>query len=105
VKREEWVADGVRRFGADRFTWPFVCPACGHVATATDWRRAGAPDSAIAFSCIGRWLAAKPRDAFEKGPGPCDYAGGGLIGLNPVEVDGGRYFAFAERTKNEDVEP
>lgn len=93
---EEWNAEGCRLFGGNKMDWSFVCPCCGHVASTRDYEAAGAPSTAVAFSCVGRWTE-KPRGAFEKGPGPCDYAGGGLIGLNPVEVgDNGRVFAFAE---------
>ena len=94
---EEWRAEGVRRFGPDEMKWRFTCPACGHVATPADYEAVGAKDTHVAFSCVGRFLDS-PRDAFAKGPGPCNYAGGGLIGLNPVEIEGrkARYFAFAD---------
>lgn len=101
VTQDEWMAEGTKLFGPDMRTWPFVCPTCGHVATAADYKAAGAPDGAVGFSCVGRWIAGS-KDAFEKkGPGPCTYAGGGLFVLNPVEVtsaDGksGRYFEFAK---------
>jgi hypothetical protein len=96
---EEWHAEGERLFGQDEMQWRFVCPACGHVATPLDWKNAGAKESHVAFSCVGRFMES-PRDAFAKGPGPCNYAGGGLIGLNPVQIDGRkeRYFAFAENS-------
>lgn len=66
--------------------WRFVCPVCKHEASVSEYRAAGAPDSAIAFSCIGRWA---------DGVG-CDYAGGGLFRLNPVHIDGSedRMFDF-----------
>lgn len=93
---EQWQAEGARRFGPDPMTWRFVCPSCGYVASVQDYKDAGAPESAVAFSCVGRWL---PRcvEMFQK-PGPCNYAGGGLFGLNPVEIEGreARIFAFAE---------
>lgn len=83
---EQWNEEGERRFGTDRAKWRFVCPVCKHVASAQDWRDAGAPEGALAFSCVGRWLEA-PRRAFEdSGVGPCNYAGGGLFRLNPVRV-------------------
>lgn len=85
---DEWRAEAARRFGDDAGGWRFTCPACGHVASLRDWREAGAPDGAFAFSCIGRWKS-KPRGAFERGEGPCDYAGGGLINLSPVCVRDG----------------
>lgn len=40
--------------------------------------QAEAPESAIAFSCIGRWLKTR-FEAFTKGKSPCNYAGGGLF--------------------------
>ena len=87
---EEWQAKGKALFGPDMNDWRFVCPACGHVASVRDWRETGA-GKAVAFSCIGRFLNDGPvREAFvggkKKTPGPCNYAGGGLIGLNPVRV-------------------
>ena len=100
----EWEAEAKRRFG-DVMKWRFVCPACGHVASVADWKAAGAPSSAVGFSCVGRWSGAK-RDAFglnpkgmaTEGPGPCNYAGSGLFAINPVAVvtENGttRVFAF-----------
>ena len=94
-----WHDEGHRRFGRDQMAWRFVCPACGHVTKVDDYKKAGAPESAIAFSCVGRWTDGA-REAFSKGAGPCTYAGGGLFGLNPITVvDGGkehRMFAFDE---------
>jgi hypothetical protein len=90
----EWNAEGERLFGPDQLKWKFVCPACGHIASVQDWKDAGAKSEAAAFSCVGRWLA-WCRDAFESGPGPCNYAGGGLFRLNPVHVGEHQVFAFA----------
>lgn len=95
---KEWRADGERRFGKNQLNWKFKCPACGHVASVQDYKDANAPTGTIGFSCIGRYLeGTPPREALGvKGKGPCNYAGGGLIGLNPVEVDGEHYFKFAD---------
>lgn len=96
----EWLDEARRLFGDDSRRWRFVCPVCKHVASVQDWHDAKAPESAIAFSCVGRWAGAK-RDAFglnaekvkrgdlppAEGNGPCNYAGGGLFALNPVKVD------------------
>jgi hypothetical protein len=83
---EEWRAEAERRFGKDPMGWKFVCPSCGHVQSVADYKAAGAPSSACAFSCVGRWMPKeKTGDGFGK-PGPCNYAGGGLIHLNPVRV-------------------
>lgn len=106
-----WKAEGLRRFGADPRAWQFVCPSCGHIASVADWKAAGAPDGAVAFSCIGRYTGdgnAAADKAFKHAGGPCNYTGGGLFRLNPVEVDfedGNepmRAFAFAEETPNSD---
>lgn len=94
MKQQEWEAEGRRRFGKDKMRWKFVCPSCGHIATVQDWKDAGASRGQFAFSCIGRSLGTT-KEMGER-PGPCNYAGGGLFAINPVEVDGGHYFAFAE---------
>lgn len=114
MTHQEWLAEAERRFGPDPMKWKFVCPVCKHVQSVQDYKDAGAPSTAAGFSCVGRWSGAK-RDALglnpdavkrgelppAEGPGPCNYAGGGLFQLNPVEVvlDDGivtRAFAFAE---------
>lgn len=82
---KEWQDEAVRLFGKDSDHWRFVCPVCKYEATVEDYRKAGASEDAIGFSCVGRWSGG--RDAFgEKGPGPCNYAGGGLFRLNPVKI-------------------
>ncbi len=97
----EWLAEAERRFGADPMMWSFVCPVCKHVASVADYKAAGATEGAVAFSCVGRYLP-NPRNGFGKtGTGPCNYTGGGLFQLNPVDValpEGGtrKTFDFAE---------
>lgn len=101
LTKSEWYAEGVRRFGPDETTWAFVCPACGHRQTVADYEAAGAPEGHVAFSCVGRAFPTC-REAFGgKGPGPCNYAGGGLFAINPVTIldDGkkrGPFFEFAD---------
>lgn len=97
---KEWKAEAARRFGADQMKWKFVCPSCGHVQSAQDYRDAGASSTSVGFSCVGRWDGHMSRGAFQGIGGPCNYAGGGLIQLNPVTVvhPGGketRHFDFA----------
>lgn len=84
--KAEWLAEAERRFGKSPAGWKFICPSCGYVATCKEYKDAGAPVASMGFSCVGRWkLPAK--QAFDKsGKGPCNYAGGGLIRLNPVTV-------------------
>lgn len=84
---EEWLAEGEALFGPDKMKWKFVCPSCGHIATVKDWRDAGAPTGAVAFSCVGRFTGSK-RQLGDKTGGPCNYTGGGLFKLNPIEVVG-----------------
>ena len=92
ISHRAWLAEGVRLFGRDVKRWRFVCPICEHIASVADWEALNTGAGAIAYSCIGRFLPrpAKVRDAFRQdGPGPCNYAGGGLFRLNPVRVDVG----------------
>lgn len=99
---EEWRAEAVRRFGDDEMDWRFICPACGYEAPLREWKEAGAPSSTAGFSCVGRWDGHMDVDMGTK-PGPCNYAGGGLFGLNPVTLTfpgeaqkDVKCFAFAE---------
>lgn len=103
LSAEQWRAEASRLFGPDALKWRFLCPSCGHVAAVEDWKNAGAKDTQAAFSCVGRYIGADDSHTFKKDGGPCTYAGGGLIGLNPVSVRGEngvitRVFAFAEAT-------
>lgn len=97
---EEWIEEGKALFGedADMLDWKFVCPACGHIASARDYKAAGATEGAVAFSCIGRWLPTSS-EAFSKKPGPCNYAGGGLLKVHPLAVAGRDVFDFARPQK------
>lgn len=101
----EWRAEGARRFGPDPLNWRFICPICHHIASVSDWKAAGATEGEVAFSCVGRRTGG--RQAFEEqGPGPCNYAGGGLFRLNPQPVinEEGKtqhVFAFAPEISND----
>lgn len=93
VTHSAWMQEAKQRFGPDPKAWRFVCPSCAHVASVQDWMDAEAGQGAVAFSCIGRYLdkgassVATAQADFKRGGGPCNYTGGGLIGLNPVSVD------------------
>lgn len=83
----QWKEITTKRFGEDPLQWKFICPVCKYVASVAEWKEAGAPEGAVGFSCVGRWKKLK-RDAFDgSGPGPCNYAGGGLFQLNPIYVE------------------
>ncbi len=85
IKKEDWLKEAVKRFGKDSYRWKFTCPSCGIVSSVEDWKNVGASEGEIAFSCIGRHI--KPEnEIFNKSGGPCNYAGGGLLRLNPVHV-------------------
>lgn len=104
IKYADWIAEAKRRFGDDSHAWKFVCPSCGHVASVGDWKEAGAPENAIAFSCVGRYAKdgspvemTRADKAFKGKGGPCNYTGGGLFKLNPVtviDIDGHRHQMF-----------
>jgi hypothetical protein len=109
LTKEQWDAEGTRLFGLDKMTWRFQCPACKHVMGVRDYQDARAPSGVVGYSCIGRYHPDGPRfrdlgqtDGLQ-GVG-CDYAGGGLFGLNPqpVEFDDGavrKVFAFAPEVR------
>ena len=85
----EYLAEAARRFGTDQAAWRFVCPACGHVQSVADYQAAGAPEGAIGFSCIGRYLGGA-YDWFQ-GTTPCNYTSGGLLrvgGVRLTDLDG-----------------
>jgi len=96
MTQEQFQDEAKKRFGDDPMNWKFKCPSCGHVASVQDYKDAGASSKVVGFSCIGRYLPGICQEAFAEGPGPCNYAGGGLIGINPVEIDGQYYFELAE---------
>lgn len=107
---DEWNAEGVRRFGESRLKWRFVCPACKHVQAVEDFRPykdKGATLEDAFFNCVGRFAGANQNAGLAgtgKESGPCNYTGGGLLDLRPVEIvtEGGkvyRSFAFAEPVK------
>lgn len=94
---QEYYAEAEKRFGPDANDWKFKCPSCGYIASVKEYRAAGATSGAIGFSCIGRWKDGDAKKTFGGKDGPCNYAGGGLIGLNPVSIikpDGTKEYFF-----------
>lgn len=97
------------RFGADPHTWAFQCPACGDIATATDFtdalaehprtRKDGTAVTAsdrIGQECIGRTLGALNRSEQPWTGRGCDWTAYGLFG-GPVIIDlpdGATMFCF-----------
>lgn len=59
-----WHQQAELAHGQDRIKWRFKCPSCGHAAAVEDWKVAGAPEGAVAFSCVGRYLV-EPSKAAE----------------------------------------
>lgn len=108
---EEWHAEGRARYGDNVVMWKFRCPSCGFVQSALDYRswnfNVKEIDLRLAFSCIGRSIAerglALPIVEFmesHKGYG-CNYAGGGLFRIAPVEV----VFGISKETGEEAIRP
>lgn len=104
MTKEEWLAEGKKRFGEDMMKWKFECPGCGHIQAVEDFRQykeKGADPNDAYQECIGRyadgksWMYGHPA----KTGGPCDYAGYGLLRISPITViDNGKEtlsFAFA----------
>lgn len=80
----ELVDEARRRFGDDPNDWAFKCPSCADVATARDFKAAGAEPERVGQECIGRHrgaLSGPPtndggRARAERG---CDWAAYGLF--------------------------
>jgi hypothetical protein len=108
MTKDEWLAEGKKRFGPDMKKWKFVCPGCGHIQAVEDfaqYKDSGATPESATRECIGRYSGGKswfetPKKKLKDGP--CDYAGYGLFRISPVTVVDGEKkimsFAFAEVT-------
>lgn len=85
ISHADWLKKAKELFGDDTQEWVFKCPMCKHEASVAEYQAAGADEGEVGFSCIGRHLEGRSA-MYSEGPGPCDYAGGGLFRLNPVHV-------------------
>jgi len=82
-----WLAQGEALFGTEPLDWKFVCPCCGNVQTMREFKVLKVEDVQQAYSsCIGRFDGVHGSVNMGTKPGPCNYAGFGLFGLNPVAV-------------------
>lgn len=105
ISRDEWLAEGKRRFGDTPVDWPFQCVRCGHVQTGRRLMDRYALTASVAmsrvyFSCEGRLNGGDPG---------CDWSLGGLLQLHTLEVldqDGEPVpvFEFAEGRNHESAE-
>ena len=95
LTHKEWSIEGRRLFGDDIMKWKFKCPSCGRVISIQEYKDAKTPEGAIAFSCIGRYDGHMNIDAFGHEGKGCNYAGCGLIRINPVKIESDYYFEFA----------
>lgn len=91
--QDEFRAKAIELYGDDPMNWKFRCPNCGVVTAAREWKMAGAPQGAIGFSCIGRYV--KSEGVIGNGKQPCDYTIGGLFVFSEMLVDGDPFFALA----------
>lgn len=90
ITEKEWQNRGKKLFGIDLMQWKFVCPNCGIVQCAEDFRQykgqGAAPDD-VNFKCIGRFAGGDGEIGNNKQP--CNYTTGGLLNLSPVKIDMG----------------
>ena len=85
ITYEQWLLAAKIRYPDNNIV--FVCPVCGYKQSVADYKLVNAPVGTWGFSCIGRFIEGSKRAFGDKrGNGPCDYAGGGLFRLNPVQV-------------------
>lgn len=99
----EWHAEAVRRFGPDKQSWAFQCPACGHIATVMDHIAAGGSGEWAPQKCIGRVTGKGANGMAGKDEGyGCNWAAYGLfrtlgkgVAVRTPEGDEVEVFAFA----------
>lgn len=87
--KEEWLAEGERRFGKYLEDYKFKCPKCGNIASGQEFKNAGAKSNDMYQNCIGRFVPGKG----------CDWAAYGLFDICKVHVDGIPVFEFADENK------
>ena len=85
ISYNDWCKEGEKRYGSDRMKWRFRCPSCDSEISVQDYKDAGAPEDHVGMSCVGRSTGSMITIG-TKGKGPCNYAGFGLMQLNPVTV-------------------
>ena len=85
---EQWLEEGIKRYGNNMSTWRYTCPMCKKDTVAQEWIDHNVKKQ-IAISCIGRQYDQKQSAFFTKNKKPtgCDYAGYGLFRMNPVNVE------------------
>lgn len=104
----EWLQEGRKRFGEDIKKWKFVCPACGHIQSVSDFVSLGLDPNNAFQECIGRHNGnAKP--AHEHSVDGCDWCSYGLFGtlgkgIIVITEDGKQMevFDFAQAESEED---
>lgn len=81
MTQDELCEEMQHRFGPDPLKWAFVCPSCGDVATAQDFKDADADPNQVGKECLGRALGVLKRQQPEggyQGRG-CDWTAYGLF--------------------------
>jgi len=99
INKEDWNKLGKELYGKKGRNWKFICPRCKTIQCGQDLLDLDVPlnliESAIGFSCIGRFTK-------EKG---CDWTLGGLFQIHELEIideDGEKFrrFKFADEPHN-----
>lgn len=86
---QEWREEGIRRFGNNIKNWKFRCPACGHVASVSDFAELGKNFDSAYRECIGR-VKGKGSSRLGDNSG-CNWTAYGLfgsLGEGIIVVDG-----------------
>jgi len=81
INVEDFKQEAIKRFGEDAKYWKFVCPKCGTIQSAMDFRehtdvKLGDISQYIGFSCIGRFTDKMG----------CDWTLGGLFKIHKIEI-------------------
>lgn len=97
--QDELAAEALRRFGENPENWAFICPRCGDVAVAQDFRDANSDPNRIGRECIGRHRGALRGLANTTGKGQadrgCDWAAYGLFrGPWSIQIDDRTIYSF-----------
>lgn len=82
VKIKDWHKELIARFGKNHKDWKFICPACGHIQSISDFMEIDIDPNYAYSNCIGRHTGRNDKTGKEG----CNYTINGLISLNKTTV-------------------